>query len=121
MDPASGIERPAAALLPDGSRQTVSGRAAFDARPGRADCHPQVETRMKRLIEWAARLYPRAWRERYGEEFRALIEDVRPGWRELWDVLRGACGMQMRTWELPKFALGFGLIGLVVAGVIAFR
>jgi len=27
----------------------------------------------------------------------------------------------MRTWELPKFAIGFGLVGLLVVGVIAFR
>src|SRR3974377_19659 len=33
---------------------------------------------MKRLLRAAARLYPRAWRERHGEEFDALIDDLTP-------------------------------------------
>ena len=37
--------------------------------------------RLGRLLRW----YPRAWRERYGEEFLAMVEDTlegaRPGWR----------------------------------------
>jgi hypothetical protein len=36
---------------------------------------------MRRLLRW----YPRAWRERYGEEFLAMVEDTLdggvPGWR----------------------------------------
>jgi hypothetical protein len=31
---------------------------------------------MKWLIRLAARIYPRAWRERYGEEFEALLDEV---------------------------------------------
>ncbi len=38
-----------------------------------------------------------AWRERYGEEFDALLEQVDAGWRPLADVVRGAFTMQMRT------------------------
>ena len=43
------------------------------------DGHAEAETRMKTLVRWAARLYPAAWRERYGGELEALLEDVGPG------------------------------------------
>jgi hypothetical protein len=36
---------------------------------------------MSRLIRFIARFYPRSWRERYGAEFTALLEDVRPDGR----------------------------------------
>jgi hypothetical protein len=50
------------------------------------------DPRLGRLLRW----YPRAWRERYGKEFLALVEDTldgdRPGWRLLlagaWSGLR---------------------------------
>ena len=42
---------------------------------------------MKRLIWLATRLYPSAWRERYGLEFEALLEDANSGGGDLWDVL----------------------------------
>ena len=32
---------------------------------------------MRRWIELAAQLYPRSWREEYGDEFAALLDDVR--------------------------------------------
>ena len=31
---------------------------------------------MKQLIRFAAKLYPRSWRERYGAEFEALLDDT---------------------------------------------
>jgi hypothetical protein len=38
-----------------------------------------------RPLDGLLRWYPRAWRERYGEEFLAVVEDTldgsRPGWR----------------------------------------
>ncbi len=36
------------------------------------------------------RLYPKAWRARYGDEMEALLESRRPGLRERVDLLRGA-------------------------------
>ena len=36
------------------------------------------------------RLYPRAWRERYGEEVAALIDETRPGGFAAFDLLAGA-------------------------------
>src|SRR5689334_9707652 len=41
---------------------------------------------MRRLTRWAAKLYPRAWRHRYGAELDALLEDIAPTWRDACDV-----------------------------------
>jgi hypothetical protein len=38
---------------------------------------------MRRFILLLARLYPRSWRRRYGEEFEALLRDLNPRW---WDA-----------------------------------
>jgi hypothetical protein len=46
-----------------------------------------VNARMAHLL---TRLYPRAWRERYGEEFSALLEEERIGLRGSIDVLCSA-------------------------------
>ncbi len=47
---------------------------------------------MKALLRWAARMYPAAWRERYGVEFDALLDDMSPTFADLcnvvWNVLR---------------------------------
>ena len=53
---------------------------------------------MKRQVaRWLTTLYPNAWRERYGDEFDALVEDSRPGWRGLADIAWGALAMQCKT------------------------
>ncbi|HZQ37115.1 MAG TPA: hypothetical protein VFD32_14380, partial [Dehalococcoidia bacterium] len=41
-------------------------------------------------------LYPEAWRERYGEEMRALVEDDPPGAAGLLSLLTGACRAHLR-------------------------
>ena len=38
---------------------------------------------MKWLLRAVARLYPRAWRDRYGEEFDILIDELPPRWRHV--------------------------------------
>ena len=45
----------------------------------------------------AARLYPREWRERYAQEFDALLDDVRPTWRDAGDILAEAVKMRLTT------------------------
>lgn len=55
--------------------------------------------RMSRLIQIIARLYPRSWRERYGEEFSALLEDLNPSAGAAFNVFTGAIGMQIRNWK----------------------
>jgi hypothetical protein len=47
---------------------------------------------MKRLARWLARLYPRQWRARYGQEFDALLEDVNLTWRDVFGVGLSALG-----------------------------
>ncbi len=54
---------------------------------------------MRRLIPLIAGLYPRPWRERYGEEFSALLEDLNPGAGTAVNILEGAIVMQIRTWR----------------------
>jgi len=39
---------------------------------------------------WLVRLYPAAWRERYGEELDALLAERRIGPRDMFDIARAA-------------------------------
>src|SRR5208282_1252178 len=82
--------------------------------------------RMTRLIHLFARLYPRPWRERYGAEYQALLddvhlEDVRPAAWIAADVFTGAIAMQMRTWKSWKIAAVPALLGLAVIAGLFFE
>ncbi len=69
-----------------------------------------------RLARWLTKLYPSAWRERYGEEFDALVEDSRPGWRGLADIAGGALAMQLKNGLSLKWTvLVCSLAGLALA------
>jgi len=68
---------------------------------------------MDRLAKLTAKLYPRWWRERYGEEFAALLEDARPGLSGTLDVLKGALTMQFSTPSTIKTLLLCAAIGAV--------
>src|ERR1017187_3405692 len=72
---------------------------------------------MKRLVRWAVRLYPAAWRARYGVEMEALLEDVGPGGGDLWDIVRGALFMQMTSLNFWKILAGCALAGVLAAGI----
>jgi uncharacterized protein YndB with AHSA1/START domain len=71
------------------------------------------------------RLYPRAWRERYGDEFAELLEARPPTARDRVDILRGAIDARMnpqvpghrpaRTAAVPDRLLATGAI---TAGVL---
>jgi len=83
---------------------------------------------MRKLTRWAARLYPRAWRNRYGPEFDALLEDIAPSWTDAWDVTGRALRLRGRALlenELPilleAFPMGraLHLRSSVVVAVIA--
>lgn len=54
---------------------------------------------MRRLIPVLASMYPRPWRERYGEEFLALLEDIHPSPTTAFNIFTGAIGMQLRNWS----------------------
>lgn len=71
---------------------------------------------MKRVIRFFIWLYPAPWRQRYGAEFDALLGDMRPGLRDLFDVLRGALEMQMSIGTLAQSAALFGVTCALVAG-----
>jgi LPS O-antigen subunit length determinant protein (WzzB/FepE family) len=70
-----------------------------------------------RLIVW---LYPLSWRHRYRREFDALLEDIRPGWRDFLDVLKGALEMHMTMGRLGKRVAVFGLAGALLAAALSF-
>jgi hypothetical protein len=56
----------------------------------------------REMAEHLLRLYPARWRERYGEEFAALLEDHPPSIRMAADVLWGALEANMnslKTWN----------------------
>src|SRR5204862_5009704 len=81
----------------------------------------EVEARMRRWISLTARFYPKNWRDEYGPEFNALLEDVRPGWRVLANVLGGAVKMQMtngRGWL--KLSAVMAVAGAIVAVMASF-
>jgi len=67
---------------------------------------------MRRVAQALVRLYPTQWRERYGEEFEALIEDSSPGWRATFDLVKGALKMQLNMPSFPKLAVILSLAGL---------
>jgi hypothetical protein len=74
----------------------------------------------RRALEWAARLYPGRWRQRYGTEFGALLEESDAGWVGMADVLKGALAMQMRSWSIWKFVAACAVIGAAIAGLVSW-
>jgi len=74
---------------------------------------------MHRLTKLAARLYPRWWRERYGEEFAALLEEARPGFRGTLDIAKSALAMQLTTYSRKRVILAGTLAGLLVSYAVA--
>jgi hypothetical protein len=66
------------------------------------------------------RFYPRAWRDRYGSEFSALLEESGGGWRHVPDVLKEGVAMRFNGIELQTL-VGFTMVGLVIGGVLVLR
>jgi len=65
------------------------------------------------------RLYPRWWRERYGDEFEVLLEDLPSDRSYLVDIVKGAVDARLRS-SLP-LGLVFGLpAGLALAVDIVY-
>jgi hypothetical protein len=75
---------------------------------------------MKRLIRLIVWLYPLSWRHRYRRELDALLEDIRPGWRDFLDVFKGALEMHMTMGMLGKRVAVFGLGGALLAAALSF-
>lgn len=72
---------------------------------------------MRRALQSLIFLYPKAWRDRYKNEFDALLEDVSITWRTFFDVLGGAVKMQMKRGTAWKIVAACGLAGVLAAGV----
>ena len=72
---------------------------------------------------WLLRLYPRRWRERYGDEMAALLEAARVGPRDRLDLVGGAIDAWIHPptpSRAPAVAalVGGGLWTVVAAGVV---
>jgi len=74
---------------------------------------------MKRLFRYLGRLYPARWRQRYGGEFDALLEDATPKPRDAFDILWGAFKMQMTTGTFAGITLACALTGLLASLAIS--
>jgi hypothetical protein len=62
-------------------------------------------------VKFLIRLYPRAWRDRYGDEFAALLESDGSGGRSVADVVWAALRERVRpTWRVERDPLSFGAV-----------
>ena len=72
-------------------------------------------------MRWLVRLYPSDWRERYGAELEALLDEVPASARQVLDLVRGAIDARMhlvRTTPEPSGRWSMKPTGGRVAGVI---
>ena len=53
-------------------------------------------------MRWLLRLYPRAWRRRYGAEMEAHLAQTGGGWREAFDLGCGSSGGTRRSSDLNE-------------------
>ncbi len=74
---------------------------------------------MRKIIQFAVRLYPARWRARYGPEFDALLEDMNAGFRDLLDIVQEALLMQFNFSNVRLTAAVFGLLGIFVAVLVS--
>jgi hypothetical protein len=66
------------------------------------------------VVGWLVRLYPRAWRERYEEEFVAMLEQGPVSIRDLFDVAldgRGRRRFDPRPTSLERRARSLSSVG----------
>jgi hypothetical protein len=75
---------------------------------------------MRRILKMLARMYPAAWRERYGAEYEALIEDAEPRARDGVDVFWGAMKMRITARNVLRIVLPCALVGGFVASPTYF-
>jgi hypothetical protein len=68
---------------------------------------------MNRLAKWMMRLYPAAWRARYGDEMEALLADSGADAKTVTNLLAG--GIRMRfSGSFLKLALALGVAGMLI-------
>ena len=76
---------------------------------------------MKTWLRLAVRLYPAAWRDRYGVEFQAMLDESTPRWQDLVDILDGGLRMHLTRAHPALIVAALSLVGAFVAGAIAFN
>ncbi len=74
-------------------------------------------------MSWIARLmtrlYPGWWRQRYGVELEALVEDSSPTWWTVLDVGKEGLAMQLRDSRSPLYiVLGCALLGAGIGAAV---
>jgi LPS O-antigen subunit length determinant protein (WzzB/FepE family) len=72
---------------------------------------------MRRLL---IRIYPAAWRKRYGDELEELMSDAPGGWRAAFDVFKGAMTMRLKKGSPVWLVLGFMCAGAVAALALTY-
>lgn len=75
---------------------------------------------MKRLAKSLIRLFPPAWRDRYGDEFAALLSDSTITWQHIPDILLEAIKMRITQYTF-RFTATMALLGLVIATGISLQ
>jgi hypothetical protein len=75
---------------------------------------------LQQSLRAAAYLYPAAWRRRYALEFDALLDEIDTGWKDIFDILKGALAMQLTFWKFKSILIAFSLVGLTIATAVAF-
>lgn len=74
---------------------------------------------MSWIARLAMRLYPRQWRQRYGAELQALVEDSGTTWQSAVDVTKGALIMRLTAFDRPVFAVSVCALLGAAAGAVA--
>ena len=74
---------------------------------------------MRRWIGFLLRLYPPVWRERYGVEFDALLDEAPLSGADFLNVLQEAIKMRITTWTAKQILLSSTLSAMVLAAAVA--
>jgi LPS O-antigen subunit length determinant protein (WzzB/FepE family) len=69
---------------------------------------------MNRVAKWMMRLYPAAWRARYGDEMDALLADSGADAKTIANLLAGGIRMRFSKGSFLKLAVGLGVAGMLL-------
>jgi hypothetical protein len=64
---------------------------------------------MRTLLRYAARLYPKEWRDRYAAEFDALLDDISPAFADLCNILGNVLRVRATS------SMGAGLLAVTAS------
>jgi len=75
-----------------------------------------MKTTIKRLIS----LYPKPWRNRYENEFHALLDDVSPTWGTFFNVFGGAMKIQFKTGSSWRIVAACAVAGVIAGAALTW-